>query len=130
MHIITAIDWRILQFFFTEFPRSFTLLQLIFSVLFIVGPPYFETIAAKKIMWVCICRPITNISEEKRARQSHFIASRQGAGAGGMCDPLVSQNVTSGCWGTCSLFICCRCGPLQVLLGYSWSSSSEAGKTQ
>lgn len=49
MHITIAIDWRVLQDA-ADFPRSFTLLQLLFSVLFILGLPYFETIHAKEIM--------------------------------------------------------------------------------
>lgn len=49
LHIKIAIDQRILQDA-ADFPRSMTLLQLIFSVLFIVGLPYFETICAKEIM--------------------------------------------------------------------------------
>lgn len=47
MHVTIAIAWKILQDA-TELPRSFTLLQLIFSVLFIVVYVIFKQYVLRK----------------------------------------------------------------------------------
>lgn len=48
MHATIAIDWKILQDA-TEFPRSFTFLQLIFSILFMAVYLIFKQYGLRKL---------------------------------------------------------------------------------